>query len=294
MWFVCGFLGFLVLQAGLARGAGDLALTVTPLKQGYVLGEPVYVDVEIKNVSSEDQTVSDDPLLAGTVIRILPPGGEKRTGWSRGSNMLVPVRFLILSPGHWLKDRALISHDFRLYNFPVPGTYKVWAEYAEGGLEASCAPVDVVVTEPSGVDLQPNDLFFSEEARCFISYGSYGGANGPGITPAIADFERIVSGFPTSTYAPYAAYYLALRKSKPGRYSLGPEQPSDPIPPDYVRAIELGHFAEARTDFPLKGEARLLQASATSGSATGRKLTLSSSPSDRYRAWPSEGEPKRW
>lgn len=167
---------------------------------------------------------------------------------------------LELEPGRGLKDRAPISHDFRVCHFPVAGTYRVWGEYTEARIRAVSQPVEVVVTEPTGVDAQVKDLFFSEQARCFISHGSYGPADGHGVTPAIADFERIVSEFPTSTYAPYAAYYLARRKSKPGRYSLGPEQPSDPIPPDYLRAIELARFAEARAEFPLKGEARLLQA----------------------------------
>jgi len=249
----------LVLGQGTFSGA-DLQVTVVPAKQTFLLGEPVYVNVTLKNSGAEAVSVSADPLMFGLVIRILPPGSSEPVRWSAGANADGYRELRQLNVGGEFRDRGLISHYFGKCNFPVPGAYQVWGEYVEAGIRAVSEQVEVVVTQPSEVDAKAKDLFFSEAGQFFVHPGGYTLPSQWGMTPAIADFERIVSEFPTSAYAPYAAYYLARRKSKPGRYNLAPEQPSDPIPPDYARAIELAHFAESNAAFPLKGEARLLQA----------------------------------
>jgi hypothetical protein len=248
----------------MARGsvAQQLLLEVRPVKDSFVLGEPVYVDVEVRNIGAEPIAVSADPFSLGLLIRVLPPGVDKPEVWSLGGNADVQeLELMQLKPGDRFKDRGLISHYVGKCIFPAPGAYKGWGESAWLGIRAVSERVEVVVTEPAGVDAQAKDLFFSQPGRFFVHSGGYTFPSQRGMTPAVADFGRVVNQYPTSTYAPYAAYYLALAKSDPMlRYSLGPEQPSDPVPPDYTRAIELAQFAEARTEFPLKAEARLLQA----------------------------------
>jgi hypothetical protein len=238
--------------------AADIQVVVAPTKERYVLAEPVYLRVTVSNTGDRAAEVSANPMWYGMRVHILGPNGREIVVASSGGGIdLLEYKNVTLEVGQHVEDRVVVSHDdlgrTRGHNFPFPGEYAVWAEYAWEGLEARSERVTVSVVEPQGVDAEAVDWFFSQAAQRFIVSGGYGALDRSGMV----DF---LEKFPESTYAPYAAYYVAVRKMHPGRYTPAGADQRIEVPADPAKALELFRFAEARPDFPLKKEAKLREA----------------------------------
>lgn len=123
-------------RPGQEQAKASLSLDAQLVSPRVQLGEPVYVDLQLKNVGRDQVIVSRRFHLNGTIsISIVGPQ-EKQEGWC---GILpdwadLPNDFVILAPGAHVGGRIRVNCDERQkvtwgYKLPGPGEYVLTARY---------------------------------------------------------------------------------------------------------------------------------------------------------------------
>ncbi|MFB3880255.1 MAG: tetratricopeptide repeat protein [Armatimonadota bacterium] len=149
----------------------------------------------------------------------------------------------ILHPGEVIAGGHRLLWEWTGYTFPEVGQYRLVATFTSGLAELSSNVLAIDVEEPSGPDVDAFPLVFRQDVGHFLTAESYQ------LQEAIGSLTRLLEVYPRSSYAPYAAYALALRASKPGWFC--PEPGSgilNRIPADYGKAVS--GFERVLRDWP--------------------------------------------
>jgi hypothetical protein len=140
-----------------------LELKVRSLKQMYEYGEPVLVELRLRNVSGQTLTVSPnlDPSDGLVEIAVTNPRGERRPFLpvDHTRTILVPVA---LQPGgagiYQSVDLTMGSYGF---SFKEPGAYRIEASFTNAYGGAAAAVMQIYVRSPANYDVVPivHELF---------------------------------------------------------------------------------------------------------------------------------------
>lgn len=224
-----------MLAAAPARGEHQdgLELVIGTPRSLVLLGEPLAVSALVANKGEDTAAVVPDLTLdarfltywvqdhSGAIQQYLPRGVACTEG--------VPVA---LYPGEHIADTDVMLWDsVGGHIFPVPGEYRVVATFTDpvSSLRSNVLVINVV--QPEGADAQALPFIFDKDAAEFLMLPSYQFQRG------IALLQELLTGFPDSAYAPYAAYVLAWRASTPGWFSPRPGSGMERIPADYEQAV---------------------------------------------------------
>jgi hypothetical protein len=219
-------LGLLLVLLASAPSRADLALEVTAEKGQYLLDEPLYVTVALRNVGARDALVvrALHPGMGLLALEVAPPG--------EGPHVVDPCGKFELGPGYFVRATVLLAPGDH-YTGAVeltremtpsgaqnvlrrPGRCAIRATYAipeglpAGPLSLRSNELSLLVSEPEGVDRQAYEALLSCPRP----------ERGPGLwnsTPETADcFEAVVRDYPDSRYALYARLYIADARYIPG------------------------------------------------------------------------------
>lgn len=214
-------LGVLLISAfaaGPVCADGPLRLTVSAQKAFVALGEPVTIVATVTNVGADMEPLVQDLSLEAGIIqyRIRDSGGEVRR-YEPLITATIGATPTALYPSEQICATHLLvwgAHGRR--PFPTPGEYAVIATYADPTHLLYSAPLTVVVSEPQGEDAQALPAVFDDESSEFLAVQSYQ------LRRGISLLTDLLRDFPRTSYAPYAAYALAWRASKPGYFCAEP------------------------------------------------------------------------
>ena len=209
-----------------SKSTGPLELRISAPDRAFVQGEPVPIRVEITNRSDKVVQVTEalEPEYLMLRFRVTDPKGRT----------YVPEPFVAassessevaLGPGDKLTYTSVLLfglvNDIQRFIFDKTGKYRVEALYSyydvhgTGGIITS-EPVTIRVIQPDGVDGQAQRLFVGlEQGRLACGAGTN--------RAAVGSFHEILRKYPTSRFAPYAAYYLGLHYLNQRDYKQGTE-----------------------------------------------------------------------
>lgn len=207
-----------------AKSVGDrgLELTLSTAKSEYLVGEPVLLRLEFKNTGGEAEklllsfnafedfcsfhfrdwrgqtfrrtTGVSGPLLGASReqhgFALLP--GESRHGYRPVFRGRLPEGGLV---------------------FPEPGNYEVWCEFWGWDSTLTSNVVRITVVEPEGDDQRAFEDFSHWSTGMLVA--------SDGLVPWHADeavdhWTTVIEEWPSSTYAPYALFYLASYERQHG------------------------------------------------------------------------------
>ncbi len=199
-----------------------LSLNIKIKETHYLPGEPIIVTVTLRNGTKQRQFIPDG-FSHNLFFDITLPNGEKSdcNGWTVCGRRPVMVT---LEPGDVLQTEVnlLVNHNRldRLGEYTVTARlkttwYKLTTPRGVFSGEIQSNSVSFWIIQPKSIDLEvfklirakaeewvrPNLFGIEREAMAsFFYYTAFG-------DPTFC--ERILQDFPTSTYAKYAAFYLA-------------------------------------------------------------------------------------
>ena len=202
-----------------------LELSVTVRKPSFVIGEPVNLELRLRNKSGAAVNSREMEAVTGTVRYVIrtPRGGEDRYVTAMSKE---PRELLIIPPGGQVAADELILYNFgtRKLAFPTPGRYTIRCEYLEfSSIGVNPAPATVaidVVADPA--EIEGSILFSRQDVASVVAYGKRDAT----ALNALADFA---GSHPDSRLTPYAIYALALVRA----------MRIDHTKPDYTGAREM-------------------------------------------------------
>lgn len=222
-----------VLGETAAAPRTGLELAVTVESNSVLPGEPVGAVIILRNSGTEAVPAMSclDPI-AGTVrLWIEDPSGlvHQLDPILHATVGVVPT---LLYPGEELTSSYTLVWDSHEFPFSEVGRNRLVATYADGTDTLVSAPVEVAVLAPVGREAEASRLILNDPVGEFLRLGGYD-------LVAMADLNELLDRYLDSRYAPYAAYALALRFSRPGLYCAEPGSGElERIPPDYTLATE--------------------------------------------------------
>jgi hypothetical protein len=236
LWFAA--LALLLSVVSVSGEASDapragLELILTVEQDTILPGEPVGTVISLRNSGTE----------AVAAIPYLSPGAGSLIFWiedpSGAAHRLEPflletviVTPILLYPGEQLTSSYTIVWDSQVFPFSEVGRNRLVATYIDGADTLVSPPVEVNVIVPVGSEVEAARLILNNPVGEFLRLGGYDPV-------AMADLTDLLARYPDSRYAPYVAYALAKRFSKPALYCAEPGSGKlEQIPPDYPRAQE--------------------------------------------------------
>jgi hypothetical protein len=202
----------LVFSTG-SQAAEDLTLELTPMQGDYVLYEPVYLRVTLRNSGSAPVDVTEEMSLETQMSTFYIAGSDDTwqpvnvgfVGEPRGPR----VR---LEPGgtHVGSQLLLYSPADSAHLFPEPGTWKVRAVLHRFGMapDVDSNVADIKVGSPTGADAEAAAVFSTAPVvRLVMNLGE--------DPAAVRDLQQIIEEHPDSRFADYARFYLARRETQP-------------------------------------------------------------------------------
>jgi hypothetical protein len=215
----------------------SLELKATADKEAYALGEPVYLNVRLRNISPSPMRILKRlrPDYGLTTIRIVAPDGRSEGFVPLGvvDSDAVPEN---LPPGAELGSVFPIFFGANGWTFPQPGRYRVDVQYQSARPRVDAAtPLDrvrvrstpITITVAS-VDSEAGTFLIgagraSNEAGKFLVWQS-----GDHLRRGIAQLEDLIQRFPQSIIADYARLMLGLSLSRSFKdYSIDRLRPPD-------------------------------------------------------------------
>jgi len=252
-----------------------LEIEVSVRQETFLGGEPVPIRVEIRNRSQVEVEVAAnlEPQCLILRFRVTDPEGET---WIAGPLGVAEFELerMILDPGNRLVHTAVLLYgivdDVQRFLFTDTGKYAVEALYdPEGsGKPIVSKPVSITIAEAPAADSEAQNLFVGREQGEFAYYGQT-------LNQApLEKFWRVLQKYPTTRFAPYAAYYLGLHYVNERDNKQG--------------ILLLERVLAEYKDFPLKAELRYRLAVAyheTGRKAEAKKLLMdliAKEPSDLF------------
>ena len=210
----------------------DLSLSIDARRTRLLLGEPMYLNAVIANHGT----------TMARVVPLLSPESGRLTYWIRSPSGAVRdyeplcqslewAHAIALYPGEEIGGTYMVLWGMGGYTFPTPGEYAITATFLDG-LNSLCSEaLRVEVLDPSGEDADALPFIFDDEVAEFLGVPDYQHQRAASLV------QELLNRYPGSSYAPYAAYVLALRASKDGAFYPGGDQTTIRVPPDYGAAI---------------------------------------------------------
>lgn len=205
----------------------------------YVLGEPISIEFEFTNAGETRQTVVAGGVEVGSLkIFVAGKDGEYKRyvsgswGRMRGQRItLEPTQSLkysgitILWNGkpnvsHLNESTAqqvLAGKITTEYAFPEPGIYfvKGVSTYGENATPIESEPIKIVVTEPTGIDLEVwNQIKGNREIALLLQNGAFDTGEEARKEQLSHHVEQIFTQFPNSMYSSYLKRNLGEYKVK--------------------------------------------------------------------------------
>ncbi len=240
-------MALVILACALAapcRLSAQLRLEIGSLKPSYMVFEPVFIDISVKNEEGELLKVTPDLVLeAGNVSMFIAESGGKFVQYSPGIDLEPDRAPVVLKPSKSITARQLVLFNAatKAFAFPAAGKYRVRAILHGYGLrpDAESNVLEVRVNAPVGREAEAMKLFADREvAKLVMSLND--------DDAAASVLERLMEKYPDTTFGRYAQFYLARRHS---REFLTRK-------PNYERAAELYRgLVEREPSFPLAAEA---------------------------------------
>lgn len=205
-----------------SSAVADLRLELSSSRTNYLLHEPLYVTLRIKNAGSLDAYFINalNPAWSLLSLEITPPGESARqynktshADWDYRSSDPKEIG-MRLAPGEEFSEAVNLTNEMGkggevLTLLRNPGEYRIRAVY-EIPANMPCGPLRLEsdefrleVSEPQGPDMLAYGILMSARKRSKGEYfWSYNAAN--------ADcYETVIRECPESRYRIYATYYLA-------------------------------------------------------------------------------------
>ena len=190
--------------------ASSLKLTLSADKREYLLDEPFFVRVTVRNTGDEDVAIWREllgPETSGVLFRITKPGEKPRDwqpeyvlDWVQSADAgiyLIPEEEF--SRTHDLTRDWTCCPDHVDTLFSVPGKYTI---EARGNRYEPSSSLHVTVVEPEGDDAKARAMLlaYPRTTREPLWDHHYRMENG---------YRRLINEYPHTRYAMYARFYLA-------------------------------------------------------------------------------------
>lgn len=203
------FFCFLVFS----RATAQLSLTLSTDKTTFQLGEPLVVNVELKNNGNSAVNVIKhlEPDYQFTSYTITKPD-DKTTPY--GPVTILNIRQNLtttLSPGKSLFGRAKIFFGNKGWLFDKPGNYKIKAIHTslEGNHVSSNELTIEIQSPPDEPTRRAAELMLTGPAGLFLLW-----EGGDQLTEGIAALEKVVKELPETLHAVYANFALGKNLSR--------------------------------------------------------------------------------
>jgi hypothetical protein len=206
-------LAFVVLPLPLACPAlaeqqldSSLELDISTAKGDYLVAEPVLLRLDFHNdgETTERLLLTFSPAESYMVFWFRDEAGStysRRTGFSMSGIFTREKSGFELGPNecrHGLRTVWSGKEKTGGLVFPEPGQYEIWCEF-QGWREKIVSNVAVILVHaPEGTDRAVFEHINAESLIRAIH-----------TNEVVAKWEQIIAEWPTSTYAPYALFFLA-------------------------------------------------------------------------------------
>lgn len=224
--------------------ASNLELTITSLKGSYLVGEPVFIDIALKNTSStEGVKVSSEAIVETQYISLSIARATGRFQKYDPGFHFEPSRPLIeLEPGNPIMRRQIVVYNAEIedFAFPSEGVYRINAVYHRFGKapDVKSNTIEIRISQPYGINASAMKLFKTKQVADLLM-------NISEESSAVRNLEILVTRYPNTIYGKYAQFYLARRQTREF-FSRKP---------NHKRAVELyQNLIERDPSFPLASE----------------------------------------
>lgn len=207
----------------------ELVLTLDTHKSSYVLGEPVYVTVHLKNESAKSAQVRTSLRPSAGFLTV-----QVRAAEERAAREFIPLAIgdfelpvTTLGPGQSMNDTFPIFFGGYGWTFPDTGSYEISARHAAPGMARQLSPpVTITVTRGRGA----GTYLFSRPKEDQIETGKFLiWQQGDHLRRAQATLDEIVTQYPDSPVSDYARLATGISLSRPFHdYSIGRVRPAQP------------------------------------------------------------------
>jgi hypothetical protein len=215
-WVLLGSLACLALAAcltGTRAASAGLELGLERLQDEILVGEPLFVRLQVRNGADQPQTV---PTELGYETQMTSYFARRSPDeeWRRLDPGFVqePVGRTteLEAGGSFVHDQQIFfDHPTGTLAFPEAGAWQLRAVLHRFGREPDLesVPIELRVGVATGADQEPARLFASDPNVREIVMNTGDGAD------AVPALEAIPRDYPESRFADYARYYLARRAS---------------------------------------------------------------------------------
>jgi FtsP/CotA-like multicopper oxidase with cupredoxin domain len=198
---------FLLFQIGLSQG---FELTVSTLKEKYVVGEPVYILVTLKNRTTHEEKCSGF-CMGGRLQVVVNDSKQNRLSYQGVNVEYFTTNQDKLEPSDYKQDLIDLSTNYGNYHpkgvystYPfcsmlLAGRYTVYAEYELNKVTLKSNTVEVIVENPPENELEAFERLKHIFTKIYVKKSD---------STFITVFKEFLNNYPNSVYAPLAHIYL--------------------------------------------------------------------------------------
>lgn len=192
-----------------------LEFTIQAGKSEYLPGQPTIIYMELKNLSTDSITVSDQLEPEFEVVKFyIKIDDAAEAEFKALATYDYLLRNVELKPGESIKKYAKIFYGASGYSFPKAATYKVKAVY--NGIAGKpneliqSNTIEVIVRSPKLEEEKDEvDLMYGDEQARFLLY-----EGGDHLTDAITKLTELAKKYPDSVLGGYANAALGVHWNK--------------------------------------------------------------------------------
>lgn len=195
-----------------------LVISVVPERSRYLVGEPVYVAVRLRNAGDHAERVIDSlfPEDGGVDFVIIGPDAREILFLPYGETDRDTESYKSLAPGETVGNMVPIFFGGNGWTFREPGTYRIVAYFqfpaGKGEVrESKSVPATIeIASSPEGKALVSETAQMSNEVGKFLLWQS-----GDHLEKGQASLHTLLDHAPSSPLASYARFALGRSLSEP-------------------------------------------------------------------------------